>query len=184
MKFNKRLEIFKYVWSAILLYLILLVMYSFEVKTYGLVSVVVPTIFAYILDSTEKNKVDINRNKLKYSLLFCLLSLSLSLSYSFDHLLAKNLNLAKNNNDPEDYLEAISFIRNEEHDEIGSHYLPESYMSLDTTNSVRYITPSQLEDDLNGNYTVTQLLEEANEIDLLLKKDSTVGNYKKPLYQN
>lgn len=238
MKFNKRLEIWKYALSAILISFILLIMYSFEMKTYKLVSVVVPLIFAYILNSTENDRVNANNNKLNYSVLLCILALSLS--YGFDHILAMDLNIGNDNN-VEVHSEAISLdenVENEEQDEIDTNYLHESYMSQDTTNSVRYITPSQLEhelksemsyipnvsdkimnrimllsatfnaeipnideyysksaeivnekvqialhiedgypvSELNGNLTVTQLLEQANEIDLLIKKNSTVEN--------
>lgn len=234
MKFNNKFEIWKYISSAILISFILLFLYYFRIKTYKLVSVIVPIIYSYILFFVERSQININSSKLILSILIC----TLSLSYGFDYIIDGNSDKERNENQ-EIQLEVSTYTKNEEQGELEGNYLPEKSLLQETTTSVRYITPHQLENEfmrednsyipnvsdkiinkilflrstfhadiphineyysksveivkekiqiilhieegyptseLNGNIEVTRLLEEANEIDQLVKKDNTVEN--------
>lgn len=234
MKFNDKFEIWKYIRSAILISFILLFLFYFKIKTYDLVSVIGPIIFAYILFFVERGKINISSYKLILLILLCILSLS----YGFDYVINRDSYMQSADNQ-EVYLEVNAYAEIEGQENLEGNYSPERYASQETTISVRYITPSQLENEfmnednsyisnvsdkiinkllflsstfyadisniskyysksveiarekinialhiedgypiseLNGNQEVTQLLEKANVIDLLVKKDNTIEN--------
>lgn len=234
MKFNNKFGIWIHIWSAIVISFILLFLFYFKIKTYKLVSVIAPIIYSYVLFFVEKDQVNIK----SYKLIFSILIYMLSLSYGFDYITDVNTDIERNKNQ-EIILEVSTYTENEEQCELEGNYLPEKGLSQETTTSVRYITPHQLENEfmrednsyipnvsdktinkilflsstfhadilhineyysksveivkekieiilhiedgypaseLNGNIDVTRLLEKANEIDLLVKKDNTVEN--------
>ena len=236
MKFDNKSANWKYISITILFSIVLFSLFYYRIKTYALISVIVQTILAYIIYYADKNKIDTKALKKVFVILLYVLVLSYGSDYIYDI-----YSRVDDNADKKAHLAVTTTpVENKEEVELeGNDYLSERNISQDTTISVRYITPTQLEDqimhkkstyipsvddkiinkilllsttfnaymsnvskyhsksveivkekidnalhiedsypisDLNGNQEVVQLLIEANEIDLLTKKDNTVEN--------
>ncbi|WP_312700167.1 hypothetical protein [Sedimentibacter sp.] len=235
MKFDNKSANWKYISITILFSIILFSLFYYRIKTYALISVIVQTIPAYIFYYADKNKIDTKALNTVFVILLCTLLLSYSSDYIYDI-----YSHVDDKADKKVHLAVATIpVENKEEEIEGNYYLSERNISQDTTTSVRYITPTQLEDqvmhekstyipsvddkiiskilflsttfnayisnvseyhsksvevvkekleralhiedgypisELNGNQEVVQLLTEANEIDLLIKKDNTVEN--------